>query len=90
MATIKLGMSLDKEFALEAEVRALNAIDDVLVLRAVAETALRQMVHHQNISRQALDQLGVAEDLLRQQGLMEPTMDFQALAPQLGPFMPPG
>jgi hypothetical protein len=77
MATIKLGMSLDKEFALEAEVRALNAIDNVMVLRAVAETALRQMVHHQNISRQALDQLGVAEDLLRQHGL-------------LAPFMPPG
>ncbi len=83
MATIKLGLSLDKEFALEAEVRALNAIDDVLVLRALAETALRQMVHHKNISRQALDQLGVAEGLLRQHGILEPTMDFQALAHQL-------
>ena len=56
----------EQQLRLETEARQIRTITDPLVLQAVAETALRELVRQKHITDQVIMQLAAAEALLKQ------------------------
>jgi hypothetical protein len=55
----------EQQLRLETEARQIRTITDPLVLQAVAETALRELVWQKHLTHQVIMQLAAAEALLR-------------------------
>jgi hypothetical protein len=56
----------EQQLRLETEARQIRTITDPLVLQAVAETALRELVRQKHITDQVIMQLAAAEALLKE------------------------
>lgn len=71
MAWLSFGLPLEEELEVEKQVRVIRACDDIEQLRQIAEQTFRLWVQQADITRQLIEQVGQAEDLLAQAGVLD-------------------
>jgi hypothetical protein len=80
-------MPLERQLALEAEVRIIRQISDELILQALAETVVRELEWQRHVTDQLVGQLAAAKAVRMQQ---EREKRLLAMADEIAPGQPMG